>query len=82
MPLEGPEALIADVQNSQNSQNGHPTIEVVPFKVVGQIVAARMRGGKVVGEQVVGELVLYEPEFELLREKIDRAWPEIVNANA
>lgn len=49
-----------------------------PFKIVGTIVAVRTDAeDNVIGEVPVGELTLYETQFDELRERVDAAWPQI-----
>lgn len=41
-----------------------PDYELKPFKIIGQLIGARYdREGEIVGEEVMGELVIYRPQF-------------------
>ena len=68
--------IAREAQQRAKDTNGHK--RVVPFKVVGKLVAATLDSdGRVIGEQIVGEVTLYEPQFDDLRAKVDEVWPQI-----
>ena len=51
---------------------------IKPYKLVGQLVAQNLDDeGEVVGETIVGDLVLFANQFDQLSTKIEEAWPEI-----
>lgn len=57
-----------------------PKTEIVPLKIVGQVIAARVIDGQVADEVPVGDLVLFRPHFDELRARIDESWPRVVDA--
>lgn len=65
------------VEAAQNSKV-EPREEVVPFKLVGQVIAAKTRDGQVVREFPVADLAIWAPDFGRLAEQIEELWPQIL----
>lgn len=52
---------------------------LVPLKITGQLHAAwRDESGEIVGEEIVGQVTFYAPDFASVAEKIAEAWPQAV----
>lgn len=51
----------------------------VPMKIVGELHGVwRNPDGAIVGEQVVGPIVIYAPGFSRLAQTIEEEWPRVL----
>jgi hypothetical protein len=61
-------------QRAAEAGQAAPPPELRPHKIVGQLIGARFdEHGEIVGEEVMGEVVLYKPHFGKLPQMIDDA---------
>jgi len=50
-----------------------------PLKIVGDLYAKHVdEKGETVGEAVIGQVVIYAPVFDQLRETVEGQWPRLV----
>jgi hypothetical protein len=48
--------------------------ELRPFKIVGKLIGSRHdEDGEIIGEEVMGEVVVYRPQFAELEALVERA---------
>jgi hypothetical protein len=70
-PLGGPEEMAALARAEAEQQK---PAELRPHKIVGQLIGARYNEhNEIVGEEVMGEVAIFKPNFGKVAELVDEA---------
>lgn len=69
-PLDGPEEAAKHARREAEAT----VTELQPFKIVGQLIGARYNSeGDIIGEEVMGQVAIYRPNFGEVEKMVEEA---------